>query len=209
MSDTLPVLQARGLTCRFGPIPLFEGLDFDVPAGLTVVRGGEGRGKTTLLRLLAGEEGIGSGALRVGPLELAQDAGAYRAQVFWVDPRTDIHDQRSVRELLTHPGTHWPMQDHALLRTLIEGLGLEDHLDKALYMLSTGSRRKVWLAAGLSAGARVTLFDQPFAALDAASCRFVAGQLNERALEPGRAWVIADHEVPPGLKQSQVIDLGD
>ena len=57
----------------------------------------------------------------------------------------------------------------AVLQHLIQAFELTPHLEKPLYMLSTGSKRKVWLAAAFASGAAVTLLDQPFAALDKAS----------------------------------------
>ena len=76
-------------------------------------------------------------------------------------------------------------------------------------MLSTGSKRKVFLAAALASGAQVTLLDDPFAALDTASIRFLLGWLNAAASATDRAWVIAGHVAPDGLPLAQIIDLGD
>ena len=82
-------------------------------------------------------------------------------------------------------------------------------MHKQLFMLSTGSKRKVFLAAALASGAQLTLFDDPFAALDATSIRFVLGWLDAAASATNRAWVIAGHVVPDGLPLAQIIDLGD
>ena len=49
------LLRARGLCFQWQRPALFTDLDLDVPSGVTWVQGGEGRGKTTLLRLLAAE----------------------------------------------------------------------------------------------------------------------------------------------------------
>ena len=78
-----------------------------------------------------------------------------------------------------------------------------------MYMLSTGSKRKVWLAAAFAAGAALTLLDDPFAALDQPSIRFVLGLLKEAATDPERAWLLADYQAPPGLSLAAVIDLPD
>jgi ABC-type transport system involved in cytochrome c biogenesis ATPase subunit len=55
----------------------------------------------------------------------------------------------------------YPTAQADRLGALIDGFGLQPHLDKPLYMLSTGSKRKVWLSAALAAGAPLTLIDQP------------------------------------------------
>ena len=96
-----------------------------------------------------------------------------------------------------------------VLGILMQALDLTLHLEKPLYMLSTGSKRKVWLAAALASGAALTLLDEPFAALDRSSIRSVLDLLREAASHRQRAWVVADYEAPPGVPLAQHIDLGD
>jgi ABC-type nitrate/sulfonate/bicarbonate transport system ATPase subunit len=93
------------------------------------------------------------------------------------------------------------------LGPLIEGFGLQQHLVKPLYMLSTGSRRKVWLSAALAAGAPLTLIDQPFAALDAPSIRFLTEQLHAASQDHSRVWLLADHAPPDGVALAGIIEL--
>ncbi|MBU3737690.1 MAG: ATP-binding cassette domain-containing protein [Rhodoferax sp.] len=90
-------------------------------------------------------------------------------------------------------------------------LGLTEHLAKPLYMLSAGSRRKVGLVAAAASSADLILLDQPFAALDAASCQQLIRLLVQAARQSRSAWVVADYEVPPGWPAGQSdrrIELG-
>ena len=75
-------------------------------------------------------------------------------------------------------------------------------------MLSTGSRRKVWLAAAFASGAGLTLLDQPFAALDKASMGVINELLQKAAGHPERAWVVADYVAPPGVPLAGQAELG-
>ena len=79
---------------------------------------------------------------------------------------------------------------------MIEGLSLAEFLDKPLYMLSTGSKRKVWLAAAFACNADVALLDDPFAALDKPSIRYVTEVLRGLALQTQRALVITGYDAP-------------
>jgi energy-coupling factor transporter ATP-binding protein EcfA2 len=74
-------------------------------------------------------------------------------------------------------------------------------------MLSTGSKRKVWLAAAFASGAAVTLLDEPFAALDKASINLVLELLQDAAIHATRAWVVADYEAPRGVPLALTISL--
>ena len=95
------------------------------------------------------------------------------------------------------------------LAGLIKGLNLEPHVNKPLYMLSTGSKRKVWLAAAFASGAALTLLDEPFAALDTASTGFALNMLEDAATQNKRAWVLAHYEAPGKVPLAGMIDLGD
>src|SRR5436305_9092445 len=58
----MAVLQARGITKSFGSRLILDGLDFDIEAGARVgVIGPNGGGKSTLLRILAGDETADAG----------------------------------------------------------------------------------------------------------------------------------------------------
>ena len=77
-----------------------------------------------------------------------------------------------------------------------------------MYMLSAGSRRKVWLSAAFAAGATLTLIDEPFAALDMSSIRFLRSLLEEASQHTDRAWLLADHVPPEGLELKTRLRLG-
>ena len=99
----------------------------------------------------------------------------YQSQLFWVDARTQAFDQVTAADYWRGVQASHANFDARALSDLIEGLSLAEHQDKPLYMLSTGSRRKVWLAAAFASNAPVTLLDDPFAALDNPSIQFVLG----------------------------------
>ncbi|MGY0193681.1 ABC transporter ATP-binding protein [Leptothrix sp. BB-4] len=178
------------------------GLCFRLMPGLTLLRGGEGRGKTTLLRLLAGELAPFAGALVGRP-----------ARACFPQPSDPASDEQVARAwLVARLAEQGSDVSPQAIEALAERLGLTPHLDKPKYMLSTGSRRKLGIAVAALAGAPLTLLDQPFAALDARSCRLVADLLAEASGRTDRCWVIADHERPhwlDGVKLAGVVELGE
>ncbi|MEB0161310.1 ATP-binding cassette domain-containing protein [Glaciimonas sp. CA11.2] len=173
------------------------------------MRGGEGSGKTTLLRLLAGELPAAKGDLEINGVKLVDQPAAYRRQVFWIDMRSDAFDQMTPVAYFASLHALYPGFDQVLLADLIDGLSLTPHLEKNLYMLSTGSKRKVWLAAAFAAGAAVTLLDDPFAALDKGSIGFVMRFLDGVANHSSRAWVLSHYEAPCTAPLAAIIDLGE
>ena len=204
-----PVAQAQALRWAPAGATVLDLPVLQIPPGVSWVGGGEGRGKSSLLRCLAGDLLLPGSRLQIGSTVLATAPAAYRAQLFWMDPRTSAHDQVRGVDFLASVAARYPGWNAALLADLTEALDLAPHLHKPLYMLSTGSKRKAWLAAAPASGAALTLLDEPFAALDKRSIRCVLDLLRDAASHPQRAWVVADYEAPAGVPLAQHIDLGD
>ena len=205
MPSTL--LQARDVTFEFSQLAVFSHFSAAVPAGITYVVGDESCGKSTLLRLFAGDLTPQAGSMAICGISPTDNLAAYKKHVFWIAPRTSAHDQISPNDFFDLQRKVYPEFDDALLLALIEGLSLSDHASKAMYMLSAGSKRKVWLAAAFASGATVTLLDEPFSALDKASINFLLERLERIAQNTSRAWVIADYEAPQHLSVVLTIDL--
>jgi ABC-type multidrug transport system ATPase subunit len=189
--------------------PLFQGLSLQVPAGVTLLRAGDGRGKTTLLRLLAGDLAADAGDLRLNGVLLKTHRAGYQQQVFWVEPRTSDFDAITATDYFASLHSIYPQWNHAALAALVDGLSLAPHVDKPMYMLSTGSKRKVWLAAAFASGAALTLLDDPLAALDKPSINCVMRALAQAAQAAQRAFVVAHYEPLGDVPLAATLDLGD
>ena len=191
MPTTTPLLKIEALT--HGPI---HNLSFTWPAGVSWICGDEGTGKTTLLRLLAGDLQPTAGQV-VAP----------ESDVFWVDLQDAAHDTTTVQACWDALRAHYPHWHDDVLNDLAEALNMNPHREKQLHMLSTGSRRKVMVIAALASSAAVTLLDQPFAALDLASIRIIQDFLHEAVEHPSRAWLVTDYEVPVSFQSTRVLQL--
>ncbi len=202
-----PIAQVHDLCFSFPHRMLFQNWSARIPAGLTCIQGDESSGKTTLLRLLAADLPVQSGHLEIAGLGLDSDDAGYRAQVFRTDPKVELPQQITPIAWLDSLRGRYRHFNGAAIADLIERLSLGAHQHKPMYMLSTGSQRKVWLAAAFACGAPLTLIDQPFAALDKASITAVADLLREAGQESDRAWVVADYEAPFKLHWLQTISL--
>lgn len=165
------------------------------PSGLIAVTGGERSGKTTWLRRLAGD-------LPDAPYPFAAHPDAR-----WLDLGLPAQDGLTPLQVWEAMRARSPRWNAALQEDLVQALQLAPHSAKQLYMLSTGSRRKVALVALLACGASVTCLDQPYAALDRASVAVLRGFLADVADHPQRAWVVADYEADPALPWQRVLVL--
>lgn len=198
-------LQLRDLALGFGPLRVQEHLSADCAYGVTLLVGDEGAGKTTLLRCLAGELQPLQGSLRWQGQDLTA-VRAWRRQVFWRDPRTPwpvVTPLAWMQELRRD----WPRWCDADWRAHVAGFGLEPHMAKTMDMLSTGSQRKVLIAAALASGAPLTLLDLPEAALDRASIQYLRQALRAQADVRDRVCLVALYEAWPGFEGSRVLRL--
>ena len=198
-------LASNGLRKTFGQREVLKGIDLHIPAGQFVaIVGRSGCGKSTLLRLLAGQlPGTpATGQRTLGGVDFDADPAAYRRQLFLCDLATNAFDQMSGREC----AAAWSADDPGFRadewQALVEGFSLAEHIDKKLFMLSTGSRRKVWLAYALASGRPLVLLDEPTGGLDAPSTRCLWAALTRVAASGQRAVVVARTE---GLDQVPLV----
>ena len=212
-----PVVRAEQLHFGYPGRPLWAGASYVWPAGVCLVQGDEGSGKTSLLQVLAGRM-----ALQSGQLQYAVNAqGAWSAQLpaqelFWQNPRAERSEaERSqlVSDWLAAQQKRYPRWSQAVFERHAEVFDLPQHLHKPLLALSTGSQRKLWLAAGWASGAALTLVDEPFAALDRPSERHVMQTLAELSQQPAgdvrRCHIVAHWDAMQGVHWADVLQLPD
>lgn len=198
--DRAPVLQVRSLQLGHpGERLLFEHWSITLAAGVYWLGGESGSGKTTLLRWLAGEL-PGRGERLLGGR--AMDDDAWRRAVCWVDAAGEAFDDLTPDALRAAVQRRHPQLDGAAWQRHVDGFGLAQHLGKTLHMLSTGMRRKAALAAALSAGATLTLLDEPTAGLDRPSTDYLVQALTAAGRQPGRALLVACGHWPEGLPRA-------
>ena len=189
-----------------GQAPLVSGWTTRIGAGVTLLHGDTASGKSTLLRVLAGALPA-TGRLTLAGTRLDAQPDAYRRNVFLCEPATEAFDQLTARACTASLSAGDAAFDAAAWQALTEGFALVPHLDKPLYMLSTGSKRKVWLAAALASGRALTLLDEPTGGLDAGSIRCLWRALGELADRPDRAVIIASAERIDRVPLAATIEL--
>lgn len=156
-TGTAADVSVRGLSCRRGGRVLFTGVDLHLtPGQAALVRGPNGVGKSSLLRLLCGLLPVFAGEVAItGGVSLADD-------------RLALDADRPLRTALGF----WGGIDSAAPAEQAEALAALDLAslsDVPVRMLSTGQRKRATLARTLASGAAVWLLDEPGNGLDGAS----------------------------------------
>lgn len=195
----MAVLQVDGLRFAFdGEPPLFDGLSFRLGAGVHRLDGESGRGKTTLMNLLAGHLAC-TGQRVLNGLAFDSDPAAWRQSVAWVDARDATFDDLTPEALMQRLRPGFPSFDAMVWQRHIDGFGLAPHAFKTLYMMSTGMRRKAVLAVVLASGCPLLLLDEPTAGLDAPSTAWLVETLNTMGRRPNQTALVVLGEWPDAL----------
>jgi ABC-type multidrug transport system ATPase subunit len=189
-----PVLNVQGLRFDYPDRPLFADWSACFKTGVTWLRGHNGCGKTTLMKLLAGALPAARGRFELAGMEMSKQPLAYRRALFWVGPDVLPFDHLTPAEYFGFVARLYPRFNRAALDSLVAGFALAAQLAVPLRTLSTGTQRKVSIAAALASDTDAILLDEPVSALDAASHAHLAEALAACASERRRICIISSHE---------------
>jgi heme exporter protein A len=181
------LLAVHRLACARGERTLFTDMSFSLHAGeLLLVQGGNGRGKTSLLRLLTGLAQPLAGEIRWRGAAIADCRDDYHREMAYLGHLNGIKDELTPVENLRLNAelSRAPMSLEAAERALTE-IGLARCLDLPCRVLSFGQRRRVALAALVNAGAKLWILDEPLTGLDIHGVAMVEGLLRNHVDQGG------------------------
>src|ERR1700685_2286860 len=172
MADNL-MIEAHGLTKRFGSVVALAGVDLEVPAGSILgVLGPNGSGKTTAVRILTTLALPDAGSAVVAGHDVLTEASAVQANIGVTAQDATLDEVLTGRENLVMIGRLSGLRRaQARVRAveLLEQFDLVDAADRVLKGYSGGMRRRLDLAAGLLTGPPVLFLDEPTTGLDPTS----------------------------------------
>lgn len=207
--DTTPFVELDRVSFSYGERHILKSISLRVPRGSVVgIMGGSGCGKTTLLRLIGGQERPSSGRVIVdghSVPEMSKDA------LFQLRKRMGMLFQFGAlfTDLTVAENVAFPVREHSqlsdeLVRTLVllklHAVGLRGAADLNPSELSGGMARRVALARTIARDPDLVMYDEPFAGLDPISLA-VVGQLIRKLNDAlGLTSILVSHDVAESLK---------
>ncbi|WP_313670754.1 ABC transporter ATP-binding protein [Sandarakinorhabdus sp.] len=191
------LLEARGLTKRYGDQLALDGLNLSVAAGETLcLLGANGAGKTTTLNLFLGFTTPTAGTAVVDGQVVADDPAAARARLGYVAEVVSLYPSLSGAENLQFFASLAGVEvDQARRDAILSRLRFPDGaINKPAGTYSKGMRQKLGLAIALMKDARAILLDEPLSGLDPAAANDLVTVLRETAAS-GAALLVSTHDI--------------
>jgi ABC-2 type transport system ATP-binding protein len=203
-----PTISLTGLTRRYRDHLALDGITVDIDGpSITGLVGRNGAGKTTLMRIIGCQEFASSGTVRVfGANPVENDAVLRRMVLIRED---QVFPDVKVHAALRAASWFYPNWSDELADRLLRDFDLP--ANRAIKKLSRGMRSALGIVIGLSARGEITLFDEPYAGLDAVARQLFYDRLLADYAERPRTVIISTHlidEVADLLERVVMIDRG-
>jgi ABC-2 type transport system ATP-binding protein len=192
-----PILQAKGLTKRYGPVTALDSAEFEVGEGITGLLGSNGAGKSTAIKLFLGILSPTAGTAEV----LGKEASKLPSQV-------------SAAEFLTHMAEVSGLPpSHARTRAAdtLRHVGLFEERYRPMGGYSTGMKQRVKLAQALVHDPVLAMLDEPTAGLDPTGREEMLSLIRKVHKEFGISLLLSTHimgDVERTCDQIIVLDAG-
>ncbi len=204
----IPTISATALSRRYRNQTALDDVSLTVePGTVTGLLGRNGAGKTTLMRLITGLEFPSSGEIRVFGQVPAENDEVLRRMVFVREEQS--YPDLQVRHAIRVASWFYPNWSEDLARQLLQDFDLPPR--RRIKRLSRGMRSAVGIVIGLAARAELTLFDEPYAGLDAVARQLFYDRLLAEFAEHPRTVVLSTHlidEVADLLEYVVMLDHG-
>jgi heme exporter protein A len=203
-------LIGQQLACRRGRRLLFTGLDFALlPGSVTWLRGANGTGKTSLMRLLAGLTTPESGRILWGGEPISDSSTQWHRHMIYVSHANALKEDLTLEESVSFLAR---LQGHddapAKAGRALDRLGLAHRRSALVRTLSQGQRRRGSLARlALDETPRAWILDEPYDALDTDGITRLDALVTEHAARGGVVLLTSHQAVT--LPQAQTFLLPD
>ena len=197
-------ISVRNLRVKYGEREILHGINFEVPAGETmVILGGSGSGKSTLLRTLVGLEKPSAGEIWIQGKDFASipdsDRDELRKKMGMSFQGGALFGSMTVGENVALPlREHTPLDDSTIeimVRLKLDQVGLSGFENYMPAQLSGGMKKRAAIARALAMDPATLFFDEPSAGLDP----IIAAGIDELILKLKKAFrmtiVVVTHEL--------------
>jgi ABC-2 type transport system ATP-binding protein len=194
---TEALLQAEGLTKRFGDFTAVDGISFSIQRGEVLgLLGPNGAGKSTTIQMLLGLITPTAGRITVFGQDLARHRGAILQRVNFSSTYVQLPFSLTVKENLLVFGRLYQVKDlRKRVDALLDEFNLRTLADRQTKSLSSGQLTRLHLAKALLNRPELLYLDEPTASLDPDTADQIRGRLKAARSETGMAMLYTSHNM--------------
>jgi lipooligosaccharide transport system ATP-binding protein len=190
------LIEARGLTKKFGDFTAVDSIDFEVARGESFgFLGPNGAGKTSTMRMIGCVSPITAGSLTVLGMDPTSQGAAIKARLGVVPQQDTLDMELTVRENLIIYGRYFDLSRREAKRRadeLLEFVQLIDRADSQVEPLSGGMKRRLTIARSLINEPDLLLLDEPTTGLDPQARHLLWDRLY-RLKQQGKTLILTTH----------------
>jgi heme exporter protein A len=203
------MLEVVNLGCTRGDRRLFKGLNFSVqPGELIELRGANGSGKTSLLRILSGLATPAEGEVLWQGTSIRSLGEEYAGTVAYLAHQNGVKDELSaIENLRITCGVAGNALSTSGAQAILEQVGLSRQQNLPARSLSAGQRRRVALARLLASTATVWILDEVLTSLDEAAVKLSRRFIGDHLSKGGLAIIATHQELDLARDRIQRIEL--
>jgi len=203
------MLEAVNLGCTRGDRRLFKGLNFSIkPGELIELRGANGSGKTSLLRILCGLATPAEGEVLWQGTNIRSLGEEYSRVVSYLAHQNGVKDELSaIENLRISCGVAGNTLSTVNAQTILERVGLSRQQNLPARSLSAGQRRRVALARLLTSVATVWILDEVLTSLDDTAIKLSRQVISDHLSKGGLAIIATHQELDLAAERVQRIKL--
>ncbi len=203
------MLEVLKLGCIRGDRRLFSDLSFSAGAGeLIELRGPNGSGKTSLLRILCGLSSPAAGQVRWNGKNIRSLGEEYFRDVAYLAHQNAVKDELSALEnLRIATGVAGNPLPKAQAQEVLERIGLKDRQHLPARVLSAGQPRRLAVARLLTIKATLWILDEVLTSLDDAAVRLSREFISDHIKNGGIAIVATHQDLNLSVERMQRIQL--
>jgi heme exporter protein A len=203
------MLEAVNLGCVRGDRRLFKGLNFSLAAGeLIELRGPNGSGKTSLLRIISGLASPAEGEVRWQGESISALEENYSRAVAYLAHQNGVKDELSALEnLRISSGVAGNVLSNSEAEQILDKVGLSRQQHLPARSLSAGQRRRVALGRLLTSKAALWILDEVLTSLDDAAIKLSHRFISDHLAKGGLAIIATHQDLDLAAERIQRIDL--
>lgn len=203
-SQASPLVELRNLTFGYGERVILDNVSLQVPRGkVTALMGASGGGKTTVLRLIGGQNRAQTGELLFDGQDVTR---MDQAELYAARRRMGMLFQFGAlfADLDVFENVAFPLREHtdlsdALIRNIVlmklNAVGLRGARDLMPSEVSGGMARRIALARAIALDPELVMYDEPFAGLDPISLGTAAQLIRRLNDAMGLTSIVVSHDL--------------